>query len=117
LRSAARHARPRALRLPHCRGGSAGVLVVHREVAGAGARALEEHVVPPGTTVTRPENPALAMRAPRVSGRGDVHHAGIARVHADAPDVTRVTEPHVRPGGAAVGGPGDGVAGVPVAAD
>ena len=114
---AAAHAPGRALRLPHRGKQDARILLVDRQVDGAGPLALEQHVLPRGAAIAGAEDPALAVRAPGVAERRHVDEVGIARVHADAPDVAGVAQSHVGPRAAAVIGAIDPVPMRHVAAD
>jgi hypothetical protein len=61
-------------------------------------------VIPRPPAVPGAEHAPLAVRPPRVAEGGDVDEVRIIRMHADAPDVAGVAEPHVGPAAAGVGG-------------
>ena len=85
LRAAARHARGKALGLPHRREEAAWIRRIQRQIHRARPLALREHVLPGRAAVARAEHAALAARSPGMPQRRHVHGVGIAWVDAHRP--------------------------------
>ena len=77
---------------------------IHHHVDRAGVLARKEHPLPVLPAVGGAEQPPLLLRAVEVAHRCDVHHVRVVRMDDDAPDPSRLVEPHVPPGAARVGG-------------
>ncbi len=92
---------------------------VGAQVHCTGAVVDEQYFLPARSCVGGPEDSTLGMRPEYVSLGGDEHHVRVARIDPDAPDVSRLGQPSGFPGGAAVEGAVDPVAGgaVPAGGD
>jgi hypothetical protein len=105
------------LRLPDRRVENVGIDRIERDVVRARALAPEEHVLPMASAIARAEDPPLLGRAPRVAQCRDIHEIRIPRMHDDASDVSRIAQPDIGPGLAAVARPVDAVSVRDVVAD
>ncbi len=79
------------------------ILRVHRQVHGACLVASEQHLVPGLSAVARFEDPAVGVRAVRITERCDVDDVGVRRMDANPADGHRLLEAHVAPGLAGIG--------------
>ena len=75
---------------------------VERHVNHAGVGVDEEHLAPRLAAINGLEQPALVVRPPQMTERGDVDDVGIGGVNDDAADVVALLQAHVAPRGAAV---------------
>ena len=90
--------------IPHRRVQNARVRGVHRQVARAAERVLAlQQLRPRLAAIRRAVNAAITRALPAITLHRDIHHVGVARVHAHGRDLPRGGEADVGPGAPLIG--------------